>query len=435
VLNLNIRHAFGTTAALAVLTLAGHASANGIGVTEVTAEGLGRANSGEVATTGASGLFWNPAAIARGPRGVTLGLHHRNDDSEFGNVATQITRPIPPAGLTLPVGGVTPVDEVTQDFTAPHVAIAVPFGDRFAVGLSAHTPVRLKSDFGAGSWARYDTIRSKIQTTEIQAAAAFQATEWLDLGAGFTANYTDAYYDQASPNLNPAAADGLQALTGDGWNYGFTLGAQAHLERVTLGLAYRSKVKHDLKGDITLSGLQAPLDAANFTAPAKTDFTTRSTVTAGARFALTDATTLNGQLVWSGWDVYDTIDVAFAGMTASIPQGFKNTTSVAVGVDHALTPMWTVRGGVQYDPTPTHDDLREPGVFDADRWVFAAGASAKLQPSLTIHGALAYTRFDDAPLVDRDIFYAGTPALTTVQTRGAFEGHAISAAVSLDWQF
>ncbi|MCR5878614.1 OmpP1/FadL family transporter [Phenylobacterium sp. J367] len=422
-------------AAAALLAVAGQASANGIGVTEVSTEGLGRANSGEVADTGASALFWNPAAIARGGRGATLGVHHRNDDTEFSNTSTTITRPIPPAGLTLPVGGRSPVDEVSQDFTAPHFAVAVPFGDRFAVGLSVHKPIRLKTDFGADSWARYDTIRSKIETTEIQTAAAIQATEWLDLGVGFTANYTDAYYDQASPNLNPTAPDGLQALAGDGWNYGFTLGAQAHLERVTLGVAYRSKVKHELDGSITLSGLQAPLDTANFTAEADTNFTTRSTVTVGARFALTDATTLNGQVVWSGWDVYDTIDVAFAGMTASIPQGFKNTTSVAVGVDHDLNTMWTIRGGVQFDPTPTHDDLREPGVFDSDRWVFAAGASARLQPALTLNGAVAYTRFDDAPLVDFDVFYAGTPAQTTVPTRGAFKGDAFTASMSLDWQF
>ncbi|HEY8614803.1 MAG TPA: outer membrane protein transport protein [Phenylobacterium sp.] len=422
-------------AAGALLASAGAASASGIGVTEVTAEGLGRANSGEVADTGASALLWNPAAIARGPRGASVGAHYRNDETEFADRGTRITRPIPPAGLTLPVGGASPVDDVSQDFAAPNLALALPVGDRFALGLSVHTPFRLKTDFGAGSWARYDTIRSKIEVTEIQIAGAIQATDWLDLGFGVTANHTDAYYDQASPNLNPAAPDGLQALTGDGWNYGFTLGAQAHLERLTLGLAYRSKVKHELEGDITLSGLQAPLDGANFTAPADTNFTTRSTLTAGARFAVTEATTLNGQVTWSGWDVYDSIDVRFAGMTASIPQRFKNTTSVAVGVDHALGETLTVRGGVQYDPTPTRDSLREPGVFDSDRWIFAAGASAQLTPALTLNGALAYTRFDDANLADLDVFYAGTPAQTTVPTVGAFEGHAVSAAVSLDWRF
>ncbi|WP_334160962.1 OmpP1/FadL family transporter [Phenylobacterium sp.] len=428
----DIRLACGLVAAGALLAGAGQAAASGFGVTEVSVEGLGRANSGEVADTGASALFWNPAAIARGGRGMSVGIHHRNDSTTFSDVATNI---VYPGGASFGVGGISPVDEVSQDFTAPHFAAALPFGDRFAVGVSVHKPYRLKTDFGAGSWARYDTVRSKIEVLEIQGAAAIQATEWLDLGFGLTANKTDAYYDQAYPNLGAGMADGLSQLTADGWSYGWTAGAQAHFERVTVGVSYRSKVEHELEGGLVLSGLQAPLDGANFAAPADASFNTRATLTAGVRFDLSDATTLNGQVVYSDWSVNQTIDVTFAGATVGIPQRFKDSTSVAVGVDHDLTEMWTLRGGVQYDPTPTPDSLREPGVFDSDRWVFAVGASARLQPAVTLNGALAYTRFKDTHLTDLDVFYGGTPAQTVVPTNGRFEGDALAASVGLDWTF
>ncbi|WP_374470631.1 OmpP1/FadL family transporter [Phenylobacterium sp.] len=433
--DLKTRAVFGLAALGVVLGVAGQASASGMGVTEVSAEGLGRANSGEVADTGASALFWNPAAIARGPRGLSIGGHYRQDETVFADVATQITRPIPPAGLTLPAGGDGRIEDASPEFAAPHFALALPVGDRFALGVSVFRPFRVQTTFGPDSWTRYDTVRSKIAVTEVQVAGAARATDWLDLGFGVTANRTDAYYDQAYPNLDPSAPDGLSRLKADGWNYGFTLGAQAHLERVTLGLAYRSKIKHELEGDIALSGLQGPLAGANFAAPAEARFATRSTVTVGGRYALTEATTLNGQVMWSNWDVYDTLDVSFAGSEVSIPQRFKDTTSVALGVDHVLNDAWTVRGGVQYDPTPTRDTLREPGVFDSDRWIFAAGASVRLQPALTLNGALAYTRFEDANLADLDVFYGGTPAQTVSPLSGAFEGHAVSAALSLDWAF
>lgn len=418
-----------------LLAGAGGASANGFAVNEISVTGLGRANSGEVAQSGVDGLWWNPAAIAGGPRGVSFGVHRRNDSSEFSNVGTTITRPIAPGGLTLPVGGTSPVSDVSQDFTAPYLAAALPIGDRFALGATVSKPFRLKTQFGPASWNRYDTIRSKIEVTEIQGVAALKATDWLDLGLGVTANYNDAYLDQAYPNLNPAQADGVSKLAADGWNWGWTLGAQAHFEQLTLGLSYRSAVKHKLDGTLALSGLQAPLDTANFAAPAEVRFTTRSTITAGARYALTPATTLNGQVIFSNWSVYDFIDVGFAGQTASIPQNFKDTTSFAVGVDQALSPTWTVRAGVQYDPTPTHDSLREPGVFDSKRWTYAVGATARLQGGLAVHGALAYTKFADENLKDLDVFYGGTPAQTTVPTSGAFEAHSVTASIGLGWEF
>jgi long-chain fatty acid transport protein len=423
--------------ALGVILAAGATSANasGFAVTGITVEGLGRANSGEAADTGAGALWWNPAAIARSGREVSLGLTHRRQDNTLADAGTTITRPIVPGGLTTSVGGASSLNDVADEFTAPYAAIALPIGDRIAVGLSLAKPYHIRNDLGSTSWSRYDTIRNQISVTDIQGTGAVRATDWLDLGFGVSAQRNKSYLDQGYPNLNPAAADGLSALKGDGWNWGWTIGAQAHLEGVTLGLAYRSAVEQEIDGTITLSGLQAPLDTANFSADAKTKFSTRSTLTAAARIEVTPQLTLNGQVVRSGWDEYDKIDVAFAGQTATIAQRFKNTTSFAAGFDYALNDAWTVRAGAQYDPTPTPSDLREPGVFDSDRWIFAAGASYALATGATLHGALAYTRFEDTDLEEFDTFYGGTPAQTTVPVRGTFEGSDLTLAVGLDWKF
>jgi len=260
-------------------------------------------------------------------------------------------------------------------------------------------------------------------------------TEWLDVGVGVSGQYNDSYLDSAYPNLNPAAADGHSSLKGDGWNYGWTAGAQARFEGLTVGLSYRSAVEQEIDGSLTLSGLLPPVDSANFTAPAKTTFTTRSTLTLAARWAVTPQLTLNGQVVRSGWEEYDEITVQFAGQAAVIAQDFRNTTSVALGADYALSQVWTVRGGVQFDPTPTPDDLREPGVYDADRWIFALGATAALSEAVSVHGALAYSRFDEAGIVDHNVFFGGTPAQTAADLRGRFEGDELNVAVGVDFRF
>jgi long-chain fatty acid transport protein len=94
-----------------------------------------------------------------------------------------------------------------------------------------------------------------------------------------------------------------------------------------------------------------------------------------------------------------------------------------------------VRGGVQFDPTPTPDDLREPGVADSDRMIYAVGASAQITPALTVHGALAYVDFKGAELFEDASFYDGTPARTTAALRGDFSGHAMTVSLGANWGF
>lgn len=421
-------------AALCMASSAGPALAGGFAAPEISVRGMGRANSGEAAQVGVDSVWWNPAAIARSGREVSVGVHWRDPSTPITDAGSTITRPIPPAGLTTPVGGLSTVKDGYQKFIAPNLAVALPVGDRFAVGLSLVRPFRLKGDFGANAWSRYDTVRNRIDVADMQLTSAFQATDWLDLGVGVDAQYMKAALDSAYPNLSPLDPDGLSALKGDGWDYGWTVGAQAHSESLTVGVSYRAAIDHTINGDITLTGLTGLLAGANFTAPAETRFTTPWTLTLAGRWAATPALTLQAQVVRAGWSKYDDIDVAFAGTGVAIPQGYKNTTSVALGADYQLAPSWTVRGGVRIEPTPTPDALREPGVADADRVVYAVGASHEMG-SATLHGALSYTDYDKAPLNDANDFYQGTPAAISAPLKGRFSGHALTGSIGLGWRF
>jgi long-chain fatty acid transport protein len=410
----------------------GSAYAGGFHAPEQSARGAGRAFSGEVADTGAASLWWNPAAIARSGRELHLSLHLRSFDTVQTDDGSTITRPIAPGGLTLPVGGDPVADDTIPDHVIPNLSVVLPLGDRFALGLSATRPFYLENEFGAGSWTRYDTIRNQIHIDDYQATVAFRATEWLDLGVGVSAQYTDAFLDSASPNLNPAAPDGLQSLrAGEDWSYGFSLGAQAVFDRLSVGASYRSAHDRDLEGSLSLTGLQVPLDGANFSAPAQTNFGTPWIAILGARFRATPKLTLNAQLERFGWSEYDVITIEFAGARAEIPQNFEDVTTYAVGADYAVSDAMTLRAGAQWDPTPSPDTLRENGVADSDRVLFGAGASVRLAPRVTLDGALGYSRFEGSRLIEDAVFYGGTPAETRDRTRGDFEGDAATASIGL----
>jgi long-chain fatty acid transport protein len=425
------------SAAVIVLavTVAGEASAGSYAVDAISARGLGRANSGEVADTGAESLFWNPAGIARAPRELMVGGDWTDVSETIQDNGSTITRPIAPGGFTTPVGGTQNISKGYQSYGAPVGAISLPIGDTFAVGLSVDQPFRLKGDFGVNGFSRYDTIRNSIDTTDVQLTAAAKATDWLDLGAGVIAQHMKASLDSASPNLSPVAPDALRSLAGSSWNYGWTVGAQARVSTVTVGVSYSSAIRQHLSGALKLSGLQAPLDAANFQAPARTTFSTPWSVALGARWAVTPQLTLDGQIVRSGWSEYDAITVGFAGQTATIPQNYKDTTSVALGVDFALSDTYSLRSGIRFDPTPTPDNLREPGAADSDRWVYAVGASARLGGGATLEAGVAYSDFQRSKIFDDLTFYGGTPAQTSASLRGSFSGHALVSSLALTWRF
>ena len=417
---------FATSAA--ALAMAGQAHAAGFYLQEQSVKGAGRAYSGEVADQGVSSLWWNPAAIARSGREAYVGLHAVFVDATVENKGSTITYP---GGTTIPVQGEPRGFNPIQNGVAPNFAIAMPVGERFALGLSVAAPFNFTTEYRNNSWARYDALTSRLTTADLQLTGAMKVTDWLDLGVGVSGQYTDAKLSTAYPNLSPLLADGVSQLSGDGWNFGWTVGAQAHLGAVTLGASYRSAVEHDLDGRVLVMGLVGPLAPANRDVSGSAKFTTPWIATLGGRWQATDKLALNAQVQRIGWSEFDAIEVNFAGGGESLRQGYKDVTSGGVGLDYAVNDRLTLRAGVQYDPTPTPDGDRTARVPDGDRWLYGVGATGKVTDSLQVDAALAYIDFDKSAIAHDTVFYEGTPAATTTRLRGEVQGEGYVMSLGL----
>lgn len=419
-------------AGAAVSALASPAAAAGFYLQEQSVRGAGRAYSGEVADTGVQSLWWNPAAIARSPRQAYVGAHAVLVDADVTNTGSTITYP---GGTTLPVSGEPRAFKPIQDGVVPNFAIATPIGDRFAVGLSMAAPYNFTTKYRRNAWARYDALESRLNSADVQLTGAMKVTDWLDLGVGLNAEYADAKLSTASPNLSPLLPDGVTQLSGDGWDFGWTVGAQAHFERLTLGASYRSSIDHKLKGDIFVGGLLGPLAGGNVDAPGSAGFSTPWIATLGARYAVTDRLTINGQIQRVGWGEFDAIRVKTPGGPQTLAQNYNDVTSGGVGLDYAVNDRLTLRAGVQYDPTPTPNDERTARVPDGDRWLYGAGASAKLNDRMTLEVAAAYIDFSPSDVRHDTVFYPGTPAATTTRLNGRVEGQGYIMSLGLTSSF
>ena len=393
---------------------------------------MGMANAGAVALEGADVLAWNPAALARTERQAAAGAMFRQTQLTLTDGGSTITRPGQPTG---PVGGAARLEDPAEDFRAPVLAFSAPVGERLAVGLAVTKPFHLRLEYPADGFVRYDLDRNRIETTEVRGAVALQATPWLDLGLAIDAQETRAALDAASPNLAPASPDARQQLTAKGWDIGWAVGGLARLENLTLGFSYRAAISRELDGQLRMTGLSGPLAAANFDAPAQVAFSTPWVVSLGGRWQASPSLAVHAQVQRNGWSRYDQIELGFAGQSAAIEQAYRDTTSLAAGLEWRAGPAWTVRAGLAHEPTPTPDLMREPGVPDADRTTWAVGATFAATSSLDLDVALALADFADAGL-RRDLdFYAGSPAATAASIRGDIDRQELSAGIAVRTRF
>ena len=436
-----------TTALLA--GVAAPAMAGSFYVQEQSTRGQGRANAGVGADKGVQSLWWNPAAIAGTQREVYVGAHGLILDSDVDNTGSTLTYNVPVPGVgvvsrSAPVNGDPHVHDVVESGIVPNFAVSMPIGDRFNVGLAVQAPYNFTTKYQPDDFARYDALTSELRSANVSLVAAMTVTDWLDIGAGFDAQYAKATLSSALPNvpipavLSPAyvvspSTDGRNQLEGDGWDYGWNAGAQMHFGKLDLGLSYRSKIEHELEGSVNISGLTGVLAGANVSADGGASFTTPWYATVSARYAVNDRLTLNAQVNQIGWSEFDAIRVTYgANGRSTIVQDYDDVTTGAIGFDYKIDPSMTFRAGLGYDPTPTSDDHRTARIPDGDRFLYTAGLS-KTVGSMTFDGAVTYIDIDTAQINDtRDVYANG---LVISNLRGEATGYGVGFSMGATWAF
>ncbi len=405
------------TCALA-LCLGSTAQAAGFYLQEQSARGVGRAFSGEAADTGPESLWWNPAAIAGGERSAYIGVAGIIPSGTVSDKGTIILRP---GQAPASVGGEPVAHGPLQSGVLPSGAVALPLGDRFALGFAVTAPFDFTTQYDAQSWARYSALRTRLRTYDLQPSLAVTPVDHLRLGVALNAEYGDATLSNALPNLSPLLPDGTQTLKGNGWNFGWSAGGQLYFDRITVGLSYKSAIRHTLDGQVMVAGLLGPLAANNLTVTTDAGFKTPWQVILGGRLRATNRVTLDLEAVRLGWSGFDAIRLG-APINAALPQGYRDSWSFAGGLDYALDPRWTLRAGVQYDETPTQDGQRDARVPDSSRVNLGMGASFEATKAFAVDVGAAYTIFDNASIDRPTGAYLGTPAQTLVLTSGELTG-------------
>ncbi|PZQ47244.1 MAG: hypothetical protein DI551_03705 [Micavibrio aeruginosavorus] len=433
--------------AACVTSLSAGANAAAFYLQEQSVSGLGTAFAGAAADTpDASTVYYNPAGMTNltSPE-IYAGASLLLPSADFDDTGSTYTAPAGLGGLTSAVTGNDSRNPFDPE-VLPQLYGVLPINNRLVLGLGVNSSFGLADDYGSDFIGRYNSVDSKLLTIGIQPTAAYKVNNWLSVGAGVNVEYV--YANLKSKIVAPTAggaspdpdADGSLKLAGDDWAVGYNLGIQLQPTTTTkVGLTYKTSVNHKLKGDVDITNPTSGLPIPGFVSGAVSSAsgTAKLSLPDIASFAvsqqLNDQWTVLGSVNWYGWGDFDNIPAsssALPGGGSLTEQNYENTWGFAVGARYRLNEKWLLKGGIQYDQTPTVTADRSTRIPDGDRIWFAGGVTYSINPKIDLDFSAAYVNVSEERVAVTDETATGT-----VVTRGDTDGSVGIAAAAIRYKF
>jgi long-chain fatty acid transport protein len=366
-----------------LLPAAPQARAAGFAIFEQGARGMGLAGAYVAQTQDASAIFHNAAGIA----------FLKGKNAYFG--ATLIAPSSDFAGAN-PFPGTSVTEQGDAGIVIPPaVDYSQQISERLAVGFGVHVPYGLRT-----RWANKDTTYSgrflskmaELQSFSFNPTVAFKLADRLAVGGGFDVRLSRLELDRNVAAVNPftfkaqdVAKVNLKSNNevGYGWNLGLVA---MPIDNLSLGVAYRHKVKTDFKGYGDFSRIStgnSQLDAAvalripTGAVPVTTQIEFPSLLSIGGSYRWNDWT-LAAQIDFHGWSSFDSLPLTFEDrpdLSSVVEESYKNTQIYRLGAEWRMSDTWEFRGGYFYDKSPAPAESVSPLLPDADRHGLAAGAT------------------------------------------------------------
>ena len=379
------RHESIRAAFLVTVVYSANALAVGFALEHQSVSNLGYAFAGGAASAeDASTIFWNPAGMTRLPgRQAVLGLNAIYGSARFRNQGTTS-----PAGPAFPITGGDGGNPVGLNWV-PNLYYSADLGRDLKGGIGINSPFGLKTEYPADWMGRYHAIDSVLKSLNVNPSVAWKANERMSLGGGVNLQYFDAELSNAidygaacfaafgpaactGAGITPQGRDGIARVTGDSWGAGWNVGALFDLAPgARVGVAYRSSIKHELKGRATfenpaLPGAFAALTAGAQDTGARSTIKTPDTLSVSAYGDVNQKWSLLGDLTWTGWGKFKELRVRFdnGAPDAVTPANWRNTLRLSLGAAYRLDGRSTLRGGIAYENSPIRDEFRTPRIPD-----------------------------------------------------------------------
>jgi len=434
---------------------------------EQSGSGLGNAFAGGAAAAeDASTVYWNPAGMSRMPgvQGAVAGSLICLS-AKFSDSASQ------PAALQ-PLGGNG--GDAGDCNVIPALYLVVPINKQWAFGIGVNAPFGLKTEYDNSWIGRFQAVKSKVETINVNPALSWKPVDNVTIGAGaswqrlkatlskeynYAAAIGQAANQAVAAGLIPASAvppilaayAGAQSdasVSGDDTGWGWNVGLLIDFDKDTrLGVAYRSTISYTVDGSAsfnnppvpTLPSSLAPIAGLlaagvnsvfanqNVTLPIKLPSTTNVSF-----FKHVDRWDWMADVQFVNWSTVQnlTISSSTGAVLDNTVENFRNTWRGSIGANYYYNDQWMFRGGLAYDQTPVNNTDRTPRLPDNNRTWISVGAQYKFNPQAWLDFGYTYIYIPD-PSINQN---AGSTASNGL-INGNYKTFVNLAAVQLTYTF
>lgn len=278
------------------------------------------------------------------------------------------------------------IDTVIGWFPAASFYYSQQLDERWSVGFATYGNFGLGLDYG--DWAGKQQIKeATLLALTMQPSLAYRIDEHWSLGAALGVNYGLFALTRDTNNGENKEDDSDWALNGK-------LGVLYEFNQDTrIGLGYTSEVKYhfNIDRDIPLPSL--PGESARLSVTGLVN--SPQQLMLSAYHQLTHDWAIMGNLGWQDWSKYNSNEVALPGRVITDKGMYKDTYHLALGVQHTLTPQWTLNGGIAYDSSAYEDQQNTSLTVPSGAAVrLGTGARYAFNPQDSLGVAFEYLHMD-----------------------------------------
>ena len=353
-------------AALLLLLGAGaHKSlfAGGFMIPHQTAKGLGLGNAMTAGVNDPSAVYYNPAALGEieGNKILVTGT--------YGGVYNSVEN-----------SGRRAVNKHDDNFLATLFAnYHIPNSD-FTIGLGSYTPFGLATTYDQ-EFTKFAAERTELKIIYVTPSLSWHPSEHFAVGGGPSFIHASGLFSRALCLAGGGAcafpaAQGRLRLTDTANAVTYNLGLLFKpKDSVKVGLTYRARadIRFD-SADVKLGGALAPFGARRADVR---PIPLPPVINAGIFWQITSSWGAEFVYEYARWSEFDRFGATFSPAAPlpgfSLPEDWKNTSTLRFGTSYKLDRHWEFRGGLAVEETPIPNRTLNPAIPGADLLTVNAG--------------------------------------------------------------
>ena len=339
-----------------------------------TARGLGLSNALTAGVNDASAVYYNPAALseASGNNILVSGIYINNNS-------------------TVENSGRKAVNKHDDNFLASFFAnYHIPRTD-FSVGIGTYTPFGLATTYDR-DFVRFAAQRTELKTIYVTPAFSWHPSKFFSIGSGLSFVHASGLFSRAlcldpiTGCTAPIGLEGRMRLTDTANAFAYNLGVLVKpSENLKVGFSYRSRA--DLRFDNADVKLGGAFSATTTKAEVR-PLPLPPVINAGVYWQINPAWGAEFVYEYTRWSEFGRFNatfspsptfiplgIPFAGF--SLPENWKNTSTLRMGSFYKINDSWELRGGLAVEETPIPNKTQNPAIPGADLLTLNAGVGYK----------------------------------------------------------